>query len=161
MRIEEVATKPIAGQKPGTSGLRATTETFRSPRYLENYVQSVFDGIGGVQGATLTLGGDGRFFCDDAIQIILRMAAANGARKVFVGEDGLLSTPATSAAIRALGADGGIILSASHNPGGPTGDFGLKYNIANGGPAPERVTDAIYACTGAIDRYRIAEGVDP
>lgn len=155
MTVQQVATRPIDGQKPGTSGLRAKTRTFSSPHYLENYTQSVFDAVGGIAGKTLVLGGDGRFFADEAIQIILRMAAANGAAKVFVGEHGLVSTPAASAAIRDFGAEGGIILSASHNPGGPDGDFGLKYNIANGGPAPAAVTDAIYAETQRIEAFAI------
>jgi len=155
MQIKTITTQPIANQKPGTSGLRAQTKTFSATPYLENYVQSVFNGIGGMTGKTLVLGGDGRFYNDTAIQIILRMAAANGAAQVWVGQDGLLSTPAASAAIRKLGADGGIILSASHNPGGPDGDFGLKYNIGAGGPAPESITDAIYEKSTTIKSYKI------
>jgi len=162
MPMQNVRTTPIDGQKPGTSGLRKTTAVFRRPRYLENYVQSIFDGIGGVQGKTLVVGGDGRFFNDVAIQIILRMASANGAAKCIVGQGGLLSTPAASHLIRLRKADGGLILSASHNPGGADADFGLKYNGPNGGPASEAVTDQIFERTKTIDLYQIvaAEDVD-
>ncbi len=162
MPMQNVRTTPIDGQKPGTSGLRKTTAVFRRPRYLENYVQSIFDGIGGVQGKTLVVGGDGRFFNDVATQIILRMASANGAAKCIVGQGGLLSTPAASHLIRLRKADGGLILSASHNPGGADADFGLKYNGPNGGPASEAVTDQIFERTKSIDLYQIvaAEDVD-
>ena len=160
MEIRTVATAPIAGQKPGTSGLRKKTRAFMEPHYLENYVQAIFDGIGGVQGKTLVLGGDGRYFNDRAAQVILRMAAANGAAKVIVGQGALLSTPAASHLIRKRGTDGGLILSASHNPGGEDGDFGLKYNTPNGGPAPEGVTDLIVAATTAIFEYRILVAQD-
>ncbi|MGV6847984.1 MAG: alpha-D-glucose phosphate-specific phosphoglucomutase [Marinibacterium sp.] len=162
MTVQEIATSPIAGQKPGTSGLRKKTAVFMEPNFLENYVQSIFDGIDGVAGKTLVLGGDGRFFNDTAIGIILRMAAANGAASAIVGQGGILSTPAASHLIRKLGADGGLILSASHNPGGPDEDFGLKYNGPNGGPASEQVTERIFARTQEIDRYRIAAdaGID-
>nr|WP_256500149.1 alpha-D-glucose phosphate-specific phosphoglucomutase [Limimaricola litoreus] len=155
-----VNTKPIQGQKPGTSGLRKKTKVFQEPHFLENYVQSIFDGIGGIEGKTLVLGGDGRYFNDRASQVILRMAAANGAAKVIVGQDAILSTPAASHLIRKRGTDGGLILSASHNPGGPDEDFGLKYNAANGGPAPENITDRIYAATQGLTRYRIMEAQD-
>ena len=157
MRVQTVETGPIEGQKPGTSGLRKKTRVFQRPGYLENFVQSVFDATGGAEGKTLVLGGDGRFFAREAAQTILRMAAANGAARVVVGRDGLLSTPAASHLIRARGADGGLILSASHNPGGPDEDFGVKYNIANGGPAPEGVTDAIHRATERISAYRVAD----
>ncbi len=162
MPMQTVRTRPIEGQKPGTSGLRKKTTVFKRPHYLENYVQSTFDGIGGVQGKTLVVGGDGRFFNDDAIQIILRMAAANGAAKCIVGHGGLLSTPAVSNLIRRRHSDGGLILSASHNPGGPDADFGLKYNGPNGGPAPENVTDKIFGCSKEIEIYKITAsgGVD-
>jgi phosphoglucomutase len=162
MPMQTVRTTPIEGQKPGTSGLRKKTAVFKRPHYLENYVQSTFDGIGGVQGKVLVVGGDGRFFNDDAIQVILRMAAANGAAKCIVGQGGILSTPAVSNLIRQRKADGGLILSASHNPGGPDEDFGLKYNGPNGGPATEAVTDKIFARTKAIDIYKItaSTGVD-
>ncbi|WP_299841099.1 alpha-D-glucose phosphate-specific phosphoglucomutase [uncultured Paracoccus sp.] len=155
-----VPTTPIEGQKPGTSGLRKKTRVFMQPHYLENYVQAIFDGIGGVEGKTLVVGGDGRYFNDRAIQVILRMAAANGAAACIVGQGGILSTPAASHLIRLRGTDGGLILSASHNPGGPDEDFGLKYNGPNGGPATEGVTDRIFERTKVIDSYRIAEAQD-
>ena len=160
MQITTVPTHPIDGQKPGTSGLRKKTHVFMGPHYLENYVQAIFDGIGGVAGKTLVLGGDGRYFNDRAAQVILRMAAANGAARVIVGRNALLSTPAASHIIRSRGTDGGLILSASHNPGGADADFGLKYNTPNGGPAPEAVTDRIHAATRTITSYRIAESAD-
>lgn len=153
MDIIRRATTPIAGQKPGTSGLRKKTRVFMQPGYLENFVQSVWNAIGGVHGKVLVLGGDGRFFNERAAQVILRMAAASGAARVIVGQGGLLSTPAASHLIRARGADGGLIMSASHNPGGIDEDFGIKYNIANGGPAPEAVTEAIFQHTETLDHY--------
>ena len=156
MPIQNVRTAPIEDQKPGTSGLRKKTSVFQRPHFLENYVQSIFDGIGGVEGKTLVVGGDGRYFNDQAIQIILRMAAGNGAKACIVGQDGILSTPAASHLIRMHNADGGLILSASHNPGGPDADFGLKYNGPNGGPASEAVTDTIYNHTKTLDFYKIA-----
>lgn len=158
--ITTVETKPLAGQRPGTSGLRKKVPVFQEPHYLENFVQSVFDCLDGVEGSTLVVGGDGRYHNAEAIQTILKMAAANGVSRLLVGQNGILSTPAVSAVIRARQAYGGFILSASHNPGGPKGDFGIKYNIGNGGPAPEKVTDAIYARTQTIDRYRIADAPD-
>jgi phosphoglucomutase len=162
MNVLRVPVTPFAGQRPGTSGLRKRVAVFREPGYLEAFVQSLFDALpeavgSGVAGQTLVLGGDGRFFNDQAIQTIIRMAAANGVARLIVGREGLLSTPATSAVIRERKAFGGIILSASHNPGGPDGDFGIKYNVANGGPAPERVTEAIYRRTQSISEYRIAD----
>ncbi len=150
-------TTPFDDQKPGTSGLRKTVSAFRQPRYLENFVQAILDAVPGRQGATLVLGGDGRFHNKAAIQTIIRMAAANGLARVLVGRDGLLSTPGASCVIRARGAWGGIILSASHNPGGPDGDFGIKFNPSNGGPAPERITDAIYARTREIGEFCILD----
>lgn len=158
--IKTIATTPFEGQKPGTSGLRAKTQVFMQPGYLENFVQSIFNALGGLKGKTLTLGGDGRYFNKEASQIILKMAAANGACKVVIGRDGLLSTPAASAVIRHLKTDGGIILSASHNPGGPAGDFGIKYNIAAGGPAPEAIMSAVHAQTRTLDHYKIVEASD-
>ena len=155
-----IATKSIDGQKPGTSGLRKKTKVFMGPHYLENYVQAIFDGIDGVAGKTLVVGGDGRYFNDRAIQVILRMAAANGAARCIVGQGGILSTPAASHLIRKRGTDGGLILSASHNPGGPDEDFGLKYNTPNGGPAPEGVTDRIFAITKTLTQYHIYEAQD-
>lgn len=153
MDIKVVATKPIDGQKPGTSGLRKKTRVFMEPHYLENFVQSVFEAIGGAAGKTFVVGGDGRYFNAEAIQTILRMAAANGAERVIAGRGGLLSTPAASHLIRKNSTDGGLILSASHNPGGIDEDFGLKFNIPNGGPAPEGVTEAIYEATKTISQY--------
>ncbi|WP_417259793.1 alpha-D-glucose phosphate-specific phosphoglucomutase [Celeribacter sp.] len=160
MPTQMVRTGPIDGQKPGTSGLRKKTSVFKRPRYLENYVQATFDGIGGVQGKVLVVGGDGRYFNDQAIQVILRMAAANDAAKCIVGQGGILSTPAVSNLIRKRGADGGLILSASHNPGGPNADFGLKFNGPNGGPATEIVTDKIFARTKEIEFYKITAAPD-
>ncbi len=160
MDIGIVDTTPIAGQKPGTSGLRKTVPVFQAPHYLENFVQAIFDAIPDLAGRTLVVGGDGRYFNREAIQVILRMAAANGVARVLVGRGGLLSTPAASCVIRKRGAHGGLILSASHNPGGPHGDFGIKYNIGNGGPAPEAVTEAVYARTTTISRYKILVAPD-
>ena len=159
-RIHSVTTAPIEGQKPGTSGLRKKTRVFMQPHFVENFTQSIFDAIGGLQGKTLVLGGDGRFFNDRASQVVLRMAAANGAARVIVGQGAILSTPAASNLIRERGADGGIILSASHNPGGEDEDFGMKFNGPNGGPAPESVTDAIFARTKTLTEYRIADTAD-
>lgn len=160
MNIVTIPTEPIRGQKPGTSGLRKKTPVFMQRHYLENFIQSIFDAIGGAAGKTFVLGGDGRYFNDRAAQVILRMAAANGAARMIVGQGALLSTPAASHLIRARGADGGIILSASHNPGGPDEDFGVKYNISNGGPATEVVSDAIFAATEMVREYRILEAHD-
>jgi phosphoglucomutase len=155
-----VPTKPYEGQRPGTSGLRKKVAVFQQPNYLENFVQATFDCIEGKAGGTLVVGGDGRFFNREAIQIILKMAAANGFAKVLVGRGGILSTPATSCIIRKYKAVGGIVLSASHNPGGPRADFGVKYNVANGGPAPESVTEAIYARTRDLEAYWIVQAPD-
>ncbi|WP_294931989.1 alpha-D-glucose phosphate-specific phosphoglucomutase [uncultured Paracoccus sp.] len=155
-----IQTAPIAGQKPGTSGLRKKTRVFMQAHYLENFTQAIFDAIGGVGGKVLVLGGDGRYFNDRAAQVILRMAAANGAARVIVGQGAILSTPAASHLIRKRGADGGIILSASHNPGGADEDFGMKFNGANGGPAPESLTDLIFARTQELMEYRILESQD-
>ena len=160
MNVRTVPASPIPGQKPGTSGLRKKTALFMEPGYLENFVQSVFDAVGGIDGKTLTLGGDGRYFNERAIQTILRMAAANGAARVLVGRNGLLSTPAASAMIRARNTDGGLILTASHNPAGEQGDFGIKYNMSTGAPAPESVTDAIHRRSLEIDEYRILDAED-
>ena len=155
-----VPTSAISGQRPGTSGLRKKVAVFRQSPYLENFVQSIFDALDGFQAQTLVLGGDGRFFNDRAIQTILRIAAANGFGRVLVGQHGILSTPAASCVIRKHQAFGGIVLSASHNPGGPDGDFGIKYNTANGGPAPEKITEAIYANTQTIARYLTLDAPD-
>ncbi len=160
MKIRAVETTPFEDQKPGTSGLRKKVATFRQPRYLENFIQSLFNALGGAEGKTLVVGGDGRYYNAEAIQTIIRIAAANGAGRLIVGRDGLLSTPAASCLIRKHGADGGIILSASHNPGGVHGDFGIKFNTENGGPAPARITDAIYRETLAIREFTILDAPD-
>jgi phosphoglucomutase len=151
---ETVPTRPFAGQRPGTSGLRKKVAVFREPRYLENFVQSIFDALKGFAGQTLVVGGDGRFWNDVAIQTIVRIAAANGFGRILVGRRGILSTPAASCVIRKRRAFGGVILSASHNPGGPDGDFGVKYNAGNGGPAPERITEAIWRKSETIAQVR-------
>jgi phosphoglucomutase len=161
--IHRIATQPIAGMKPGTSGLRKKVTEFAQPHYLPNFVQSVFDAVrpaGGFGGLTLVVGGDGRYWNAQAIQVVIRMAAAAGFARVLVGQDGILSTPAASCVIRRHHAFGGLILSASHNPGGPDGDFGIKFNAANGGPAPEKITDAIYAATQTISAYELIEAPD-
>lgn len=160
MSIRTIPTHPFQDQKPGTSGLRKRVPAFQQPHYLENFVQSIFDSICVPANATLVLGGDGRYYNREAIQIILKMAAANGFGRVLVGRGGILSTPAASCVIRKHKTYGGIILSASHNPGGPDGDFGIKYNVTNGGPAPEKVTEAIYARSRQIAEYRILEAAD-
>ena len=160
MSIKTVVTQAFAGQKPGTSGLRKQVTIFQQTGYLENFVQSIFDSVDGIKGATLVVGGDGRYHNRVAIKTILRMAAAYGVAKVFVGQGGILSTPAVSCIIRKHNALGGIVLSASHNPGGPDGDFGIKYNINNGGPAPESITDAIYEKTQTITEYVISDKSD-
>jgi len=151
--ILTIATRPFAGQRPGTSGLRKKVAVFQQPHYLENFVQSIFDSLSGFAGSTLVVGGDGRFHNDVAIATIVRMAAANGFGRVLVGRAGILSTPAASCVVRARRAFGAIILSASHNPGGPDGDFGIKFNTANGGPAPEKLTEAIWRRSERIERY--------
>ncbi|MDE5087532.1 MAG: alpha-D-glucose phosphate-specific phosphoglucomutase [Trichodesmium sp. St16_bin2-tuft] len=157
MNIQTVVTQPFSDQKPGTSGLRKKVPIFKQPNYLENFIQSIFDSLEGFSGQTFILGGDGRYYNRQAIQIILKMAAANGVGRMLVGQGGILSTPAASCIIRKNQAFGGIVLSASHNPGGPEEDFGVKYNISNGGPAPEKVTSAIYERSKVIDSYKIIE----
>lgn len=157
MNHEPVATLPFTDQKPGTSGLRRKTRVFMQPHYLEAFVQSIFHAIGGGRGKTFVLGGDGRYFNAEAIQTIIKMACGNGAAKLIIGQRGLLSTPAASHLIRMNSADGGFILSASHNPGGIEADFGVKFNIANGGPAPEDLTDSIYRASRTLNGYRRAE----
>ena len=158
--IQTVSTTPFDDQKPGTSGLRKKVRVFQQPHYAENFVQSVFDSLEGFAGQALVVGGDGRYLNREVIQIVLKMAAANGFGRVIVGQGGILSTPAASHLIRASGTFGGLVLSASHNPGGPDEDFGIKYNVGNGGPAPEKVTDAIHARTLTIDQYRILDDSD-
>lgn len=161
MTIQIVKTSPIAGQKPGTSGLRKKVVVFQEPHYTENFVQSIMASIPeGAEGATLVIGGDGRFYNDKVVQIIAGIAAANGVKKLIVGQNGILSTPAASHVIRKYGATGGIILTASHNPGGPTNDFGIKYNLANGGPAPESVTNKMYEYSAQISEYKIDDAVE-
>jgi phosphoglucomutase len=158
--IRAVDTKPYSDQKPGTSGLRKKVPVFQQPHYVENFVQSIFDSLEGFAGKTLVVGGDGRYYNREAIQIVVRIAAANGFGRIVIGQHGFLSTPAVSALIRSIGAYGGIILSASHNPGGPEGDFGIKYNIGNGGPAPEKITDAIFARSKSISSYKLVDAAD-
>ncbi|CAA0093890.1 Phosphoglucomutase [Starkeya nomas] len=158
--IRVVATTPFDGQKPGTSGLRKKVQVFQQPHYVENFIQSVFDSLQDFEGETLVIGGDGRYYNREAIQTVIRMAAAAGFGRVMVGRGGILSTPAASCVIRKHEAFGGIILSASHNPGGEHGDFGIKYNIGNGGPAPEHVTEAIFARSREIREYRISDAPD-
>lgn len=160
MTILTIETKPFADQKPGTSGLRKRVTVFSQPNYVENFVQSILDCLEGIKGKTLVLGGDGRFYNDVAIQKIIKIASANGFGAVLVGQGGILSTPAASHVIRHHKAFGGLILSASHNPGGPDGDFGIKYNVSNGGPAPEKITDAVFARSKEIDRYLIVDAPD-
>jgi phosphoglucomutase len=160
MAIQTVSTTPFDDQKPGTSGLRKQVPAFQQPHYLENFIQSTFNSLDDYQGKTLVVGGDGRYFNRPAIQTILKMAAANGVGKTLVGQGGILSTPAASCLIRKYNAMGGIVLSASHNPGGPEGDFGVKYNVSNGGPAPEQVTNAIFENTRAISEYKMTDSAD-
>jgi len=160
MEIKTVSTTPFGDQRPGTSGLRKKVKAFQQPNYLENFVQSIFNALDGFQGQTLVVGGDGRFYNREAIQIIVKMAAANGFGKVIVGRGALLSTPAASCVIRKYGTFGGIILSASHNPGGPNADFGIKYNASNGGPAAENITEAIYKLSLEINEYKTIETAD-
>ncbi|MCU7886119.1 MAG: alpha-D-glucose phosphate-specific phosphoglucomutase, partial [Candidatus Thiodiazotropha sp. (ex Lucinoma annulata)] len=157
MKTITINTKPFNDQRPGTSGLRKKVKVFQTPHYLENFVQAIFDTQTDLRGGTLVLGGDGRFYNREAIQVILRMASANGLKRVLVGQGGLLSTPAASCIIRKYQTDGGIILSASHNPGGPDEDFGIKFNTPNGGPAPESVTEAIFQRTTSITQYDTVE----
>ncbi|WP_313612033.1 alpha-D-glucose phosphate-specific phosphoglucomutase [Agrobacterium sp.] len=158
--IKTVSTTPFQDQKPGTSGLRKKVKVFAQPNYAENFIQSIFDSLENFQGKTLVIGGDGRYYNREVIQKAIKMAAAAGFGKVLVGQGGILSTPAASNIIRKYGAFGGIVLSASHNPGGPDEDFGIKYNVDNGGPAPEKITDAIFARTKVIDSYKIADIAD-
>ncbi|WP_187428826.1 Phosphoglucomutase [Roseobacter fucihabitans] len=160
MSIQSISKGPFEGQKPGTSGLRKKTRVFMEPGYLECFVQATLNAIGGATGKSFVIGGDGRFFNREAIQIILKMAAANGASRVVVGQGGLLSTPAVSNLIRQRKTDGGFVLSASHNPGGIDADFGIKYNVSNGGPAPENITQSMFEQTQVISEYRIMDAPD-
>ncbi|KAJ7782007.1 phosphoglucomutase [Mycena maculata] len=154
--IQEISTKPFDGQKPGTSGLRKRVKVFQQEHYTENFIQSIFDSIE-AQGSTLVIGGDGRYFSPETVQTILKIGSANGVAKFIVGKDSILSTPAASNIIRKYKANGGILLTASHNPGGPDKDFGIKYNVSNGGPAPENVTNKIYEKTKTITSYKVIE----
>jgi phosphoglucomutase len=156
MQVETIVTQPFSDQNPGTSGLRKKVKVFQQPGYLENFVQAIFDSLEDFSGQTLVLGGDGRYFNRTALQSIIKIAAANGFGKLIIGQGGLLSTPAASHIIRKYGAFGGLVLSASHNPGGPDEDFGIKYNVSNGGPAPEKYTDAFFKRSQVIDSYKIA-----
>lgn len=160
MTVQQHLTTPYAGQQPGTSGLRKKVRVFQQPNYAENFIQSTFDAVAAEAGSVLVIGGDGRFYNRTVIQQAIRMAAANGYGRVLVGQGGILSTPAASHVIRLNFASGGLILSASHNPGGPDEDFGIKYNGANGGPAPEAVTEAIYARTLIIERWLAVDAPD-
>ena len=158
LSIKTIETKPFQDQKPGTSGLRKKVTVFQQPHYTENFIQSILDAIPeGSQGSTLVIGGDGRFYNDVVIQLIIKIAAANGVKKLILGQNGILSTPATSHVIRIKQATGGIILTASHNPGGPQNDLGIKYNLGNGGPAPESVTNKIYEISKQINQYKLIE----
>lgn len=157
LQVTRIDCPPFMDQRPGTSGLRKKVKRFAEPHYLAMFVQAIFEGVGNLKGSTVALGGDGRYYNREASAIILRMAAAHGIAKVVVGKGGILSTPAVSNVIRAKQLNGGIVLSASHNPGGPDGDFGIKYNVANGGPAPEAVTEAIFAISQRLSGYDILD----
>lgn len=157
MRIRRIPTQPFPDQKPGTAGLRKRVRVFKQPHYLENFIQAVLESLDDLQGATLIVGGDGRHYNPEAIQIVLRMAAAHGIGCVILGQGGLLSTPAASHLIRRYKACGGFLLTASHNPAGPDGDFGIKFNVKNGGQASETITEAIYRRACTLDAYEIAE----
>jgi len=160
MAIIRVPTTPFSDQRPGTSGLRKKVTVFQQPHYVENFIQAIFDNVEGAEGSTLVVGGDGRFFNEAVVQSALRMAAASGFGRILVGQKGLLSTPAASCVIRKHKAIGGLVLSASHNPGGPDGDFGIKFNMSHGGPAPESFTEAVFKRASAITEYKIVEGPD-
>ena len=158
MSVKSIATTGFQDQKPGTSGLRKKVSVFKQPHYTENFIQSILLAIPeGVKGSTLVIGGDGRYYNDHVIQLIIQIAAANGVSKLIIGQNGILSTPATSHVIRIRNATGGIILTASHNPGGPDNDLGIKYNLANGGPAPEVVTDKIFEISKSLSEYKLLE----
>lgn len=158
--LRVVATAPFEGQKPGTSGLRKKVKVFAEKNYTENFVQCILDSVGdSIKGSTLVVGGDGRYFLKEAIDLIVRIAAANGVSRLLIGQDGILSTPAVSSLIRFNKANGGIILTASHNPGGPENDFGIKYNCENGGPAPDALTNKMYDLSTKIKEYKIADGI--
>jgi phosphoglucomutase len=160
MVTTRIPTTPFSDQRPGTSGLRKKVTVFQQPRYVENFIQSIFDTVENKDGSTLVIGGDGRFFNESVVQTAIRMAAANGFGRVLVGQNGLLSTPAASCVIRKHKAIGGLVLSASHNPGGPDGDFGIKFNMSHGGPAPESFTEAVFQRASALNEYRIVDVPD-
>lgn len=160
--LRVVATKPFEGQKPGTSGLRKKVKVFAEANYTENFVQCILDSVGDsvINGSTLVVGGDGRYFLKEATNLIIRICAANGVSRLMIGQNGVLSTPAVSSLIRRNKANGGIILTASHNPGGPENDFGIKYNCDNGGPAPDALTNKMYDLSTKIKEYKIADGIE-
>src|ERR1043165_999076 len=160
MTIREVATRPFLDQRAGTAGLRKRVAVFQQPHYVENYLQSVFDCLPVLKGGLLVIGGDGRYHNRTAIKTALGMAAANGVQRVLVGQGGLLTTPAASHLVRLHQAQAGFIFTASHNPAGPDGDFGIKVNVAGGGQASEGLTERIYERSRALQHYRIAEGAD-
>lgn len=161
LSVRNVATSPFEGQKPGTSGLRKKVKVFQQPNYTENFVQCILECVGdAIRGSTLVVGGDGRFFLKEAIQIIIKICAANGVSRLIIGQEGILSTPAVSSLIRDNKVLGGIILTASHNPGGPENDFGIKYNCENGGPASDAITDKIYELSTKIKEYKIVDGIN-
>ena len=161
MNVASIATQPFDDQRPGTAGLRKKTAVFTQPGYLENFLQSVFDTVPELRGGTLVAGGDGRYWNRDALVTLVRIAAGNGVRRLVIGQGGILSTPAASHLIRAREAQGGFLLTASHNPGGPDGDFGVKFNVANGGQAPESLTEAVYAASRRLRRYLVADVPGP
>jgi phosphoglucomutase len=160
MVTTSIPTTPFSDQRPGTSGLRKKVTVFQQPRYVENFIQSIFDTVENKDGSTLVIGGDGRFYNESVVQTAIKMAAANGFGRVLVGQKGLLSTPAASCVIRKHKAIGGLVLSASHNPGGPDGDFGIKFNMSHGGPAPESFTEAVFKRASAITEYKIVDDAD-
>lgn len=160
MVTTRIPTTPFSDQRPGTSGLRKKVTVFQQPRYVENFIQSIFDTVEGKEGSTLVIGGDGRFYNESVAQTAIKMAAVNGFGRVLVGQKGLLSTPAASCVIRKHKAVGGLVLSASHNPGGPDGDFGIKFNMSHGGPAPESFTDAVFQKASTITEYKIVDDAD-
>jgi len=160
MTISTITTTPFSDQKPGTSGLRKQVSVFQQPHYLANFIQAIFDSLPATEKQSLVIGGDGRYYNREAIQIIVRIAIANGYKHLYIGQHGLLSTPAVSVIIRKYKLNGGIILSASHNPGGPQGDFGVKYNVSNGGPAPETFTNKVFEQTKSLQRYLISDNPD-
>ena len=156
--VQTITTKAHSGQKPGTSGLRKRVKVFQQEHYTENFIQATLTAMpGGPEGKTLVVGGDGRYFSPEAVQIILQLSAGNGIKHIILGKDSILSTPAVSALIRSKKTDGGFLLTASHNPGGPDNDFGIKFNISNGGPAPEEVTNRIHKITETISEYKLVK----